>query len=135
MLLYKTAINLLQVRFSESTCVLQLCHSYNDKVLVIDGISKPHVNSPKKHLVINKIRFAPLSLLYLSQSRQDPISRGCDHSITVRKLLLHCVKLLEETKYQHIAGHAICLLTELSLSESNMEYLHGFSDDGNGKGL
>lgn len=64
------------------------------------------------------------STIFLLSQGQDPIVAGCDHRPTVRKLLLHCVQLLKETKYQDIAGHAICLLSDLCLSESKVEYLH-----------
>lgn len=51
-------------------------------------------------------------LLLLTQSQDS-----CNHHSTVRKLLLHCVQLLDQTKHQDVASHAVCLLSTLFLPE------------------
>nr|XP_039263347.1 erythroid differentiation-related factor 1-like [Styela clava] len=75
----------------------------------------------EQNLQKNPYIFSVAMLLYrtaisLMQSRDT-----CDHRITVKKLLIQCIDLLDRTKYQYIVSSAICMLSTLFLPDPNLD--------------
>lgn len=69
----------------------------------------------------NPYIFSVAMLLYKTAINLMQSNDTCDHHLTVKKLLGHCIDLLDHSKYQYVVSSAVCMLSTLHLPEPGLE--------------